>query len=215
MKRKIIVIAASVFLVIVCLLSAKDTKPTDEKKIQIKKQVSELLKNYNNAFYKSVFSIEELKPYFIMEIDKISELYNNHWLSPATMLEKLNDRDKELVVKKLIDYIYEINDPLKENALLSKINSWCNAQWQFDFFSQKLGFSHEIIINTIYSITVSKPIVAQYYIQRGPNNINLTPEQIEKAYFETLNMVAGFKFEEQMKYYSDMYNKLGTISKND
>jgi hypothetical protein len=215
MRSKISTIVLGVFLVFVCLMNAKDTKPEEEKKVEIKKHLLDLSRTYSDGFYKSVYSIEELKPYFILQIDRINTVYSNSWMSPDKIVELLSERDKAYLVKKLVDYISNINDSTKENAMIQKIQSWCLGQYQFDFITDKLCFSNEIIVNTAYSIPASKAIVAQYYGQQGPKTVKLSEEQITKAYYETLNFVSGLKPEEQLKYYSEIYNKLSTVSRKD
>ncbi len=198
----------AVLLSLVYILYSEDQKDAINGKPS--EEIHYIIEKYGDRAYKSFYSIDELRPYSIIQIDRISELYNNKWLSPDLIMKKITAKDKKILNNSIIGYINDMKKNKRE-YILKKIINWCKADLQFSFINNDLGIYRENLIKAVHQVTSSQRIISKYYDLKANNIEKLSPEQMNKAYYETLNLVSSLKFRDQLKYYSEIYNQLAII----
>ena len=191
------------------LYSENQTSVTKGKSAE---EIHSIIEKYGDRAYKSFYSIEELRPYSIIQIDKISQMYSNKWLSPDLIMKKITSKDKKILAKSIIEYINDMKKNKRE-YILKKIINWCKADLQFSFINNDLGIYRENILKAVHQVTGTQRIISKYYDLKADDVEKLSPEQMNKAYYETLNLVSSLKWQDQLKYYSDIYNQLAVICK--
>jgi len=192
------------------LLSQENPEKINIDKIQ--ESLSDMEDNYSDLLYKAFFSIDELRPYSIIQIDKISKIYDNKWISPEQINLMLDDNDRKLLSEQIAVYIDNINDYGRETAMLNIIKYWCIASLQFDLLLKQMGISHETLAKAFIASTAEyiNPNTGEMSKMEGTK---LTPEIIEKNYFETLNHISSLALVDQFRFYSNFYSKLSELIK--
>ena len=179
---------------------------------KIMESLTDMENNYSDLLYKAFFSIDELRPYSIIQLDKISKIYDNKWISPDKINLLLDDNDRNVLIVQISEYIDNFNDEAKETSMLNRIKYWCIASLQFDLLLKQMEISHE---------TLAKAFIASKAEYINPNtgelsrmeDNKLTPESIEKNYFETLNHISALALVDQFRFYGNFYNKLADLTK--
>jgi len=192
------------------LFSRENPERVNSDKIQ--EALVDLEDNYSDLVYKAFFSIDELRPYSIIQIDKISKIYDNKWISPDKINQMLDDNDRKIMVEQIAAYIDNFNDAVRESALLNRIKYWCIASLQFDLLLKQMGITHETLARAFIASTAEYVNPNTGELSKMESN-NLTPESIEKNYFETLNHISSLALVDQFRFYSNFYNKLADMMK--
>src|SRR3989339_1145939 len=119
------------FFLVVFILYSQTAKTADEKDSAEKKQLNELYKKYDKSLFKAIFSLEELRPYAIIQIDKLSDTYKNEWTSPEVMFEMLNKKERDYILNQIAVYLHECKDQSRSTRIGEKLKYWCIADIQF------------------------------------------------------------------------------------
>jgi hypothetical protein len=202
-----------ILLSVVYILNSEDTVTAEKKASNIDLQINSLIDKYGERVFHSFYSIEEIRPFSIVQIDKILELYNNTWLSPKIIMEKLNEEDKITLKTNVIGYIESFSDEKKKEYIILKLTNWCKADMQFSFINKELGVYQENIMTALQSVNIDKKLVFKYYDTKSAVNDKLTADQLDFAYYQTLNLISAMSVPEQLRYYGDLYNHIAELSK--
>ncbi len=179
---------------------------------QISDNITKLNVEYSDAFYKALFSIDEIRAYSIIQIDKISNLYNNNWISPNKILTLLDKNDKELLNIGLSEFIDSYSDIKKQEELFIKIRNWCNAEFEMNLLTYKMGLPEERLIKALMKIN---PIIVSDVTGETINPSTLkNSKNDEQYYFLCLNSISNMTINDQLKYYSKLFNQLADLSQN-
>lgn len=204
-----------VVAIVICstaLLIASQISAFSEKS-DIKTQLTNLSDFYGDEFFKAVYSIEELKFFSIIQIEKISQKYNNTWISPEEILTIINKKDKELLIIKLSNYI-ENKKELKDNNLyIQKIKNWCNADLQLNLIIEKFSKNQDEFYLSLSKIESLDAIISKYTIKHSSDFGKLSPESTQMAYYEIINYISSLQRKEQFMVYSKLFNELAFLEK--
>lgn len=199
MKEKIIFVF---FLVL--LISAQGISQQDAKKNNVETEIRNLENVFGNSFYKALYSIDELRPYSIIQIDKIAQMYDNNWISPKAIVAKLNHKDKEVLISGIVDYITNLETKKSGKNILNKIKAWCVAENQLNLIAKKIGIGRtnvlKIIMNYLPSPTNSN---TGEIIINDKANINE-----EYYYYATINQLSNLKPKEQYHLFANIFGAL-------
>lgn len=199
MKEKIIFVF---FLVL--LISAQGISQQDAKKNNVETEIRNLENVFGNSFYKALYSIDELRPYSIIQIDKIAQMYDNNWISPKAIVAKLNHKDKEVLISGIVDYITNLETKKSEKNILNKLKAWCVAENQLNLIAKKIGIGRtnvlKIIMNYLPSPTNSN---TGEIIINDKANINE-----EYYYYATINQLSNLKPKEQYHLFANIFGAL-------
>ena len=210
MKKLGIFIVLWLFLLsLVYLLYSEDqqkkSKPTD-----INSQINGIVKLYGDRAFKAFYSLEELRPYSIVQIDRICDIYDNTWLSPNVIITKLSNNDKLLLSKNVAEFIHSFNDAEKEKYLISRLVNWCKADLQFNFLNSGLGVYQESIVQALNNVNKTNQYFLIYDVKASGSSQDST-QQNEFTYYQTLNLISTMKTSDQLKFYGDIYYQLASI----
>lgn len=211
MKKVLIFLILWIGLLTLVYLLYSDEKTEVKSKSEIHKQVEILEAKYGNKLYKAFFSIEELRPFSIVQIDKILESYDNTWISPSVIVLKLDVKEKALLVRRVTEYIESNEDEGKRKQIILKLLNWCKADSQFEFMNDELGIIKDDIMKVIESSYVDKQAISSNTIQNIALANETDKEKKDFAYYQTLNLISTFTTKEQMKYYGNIYIQLASL----
>ncbi|MFH1052293.1 MAG: hypothetical protein V1779_15340 [bacterium] len=208
-KLGIFIVLWLLLLSLVYLLHSEDQQKA-AKPSTINTQINNIVKLYGDRAFKAFYSIEELRPYSIVQIDQICDIYDNNWLSPNTILTKLDNEDKQFLTKSVAEYIGSFNDPDKEKYLLLRIVNWCKADMQFSFINDGLGIYQENIVQALHNVNkVNQNLFDNNIKADGKNEIS--GQENDYTYYQTLNLISNMKTSDQMKFYGDIYYQLASM----
>ena len=213
MKKLSVFIVIWIALISLVYLLYSDENASNDVNGNVKGQINNLADKFDGRLYKAFYSIDELRPFSIVQIDKVIESYNEDgkWMSPEAIISELNDKDKNKLKDRVIEYIESFEPGTRRSIILDKLESWCKADAQFDFINNELGIYRDSIIETMHQLNVGRGMISKYYDFKSIPKNELTNEQKEFAYYQTINLLSNMKFADQLKYYSDMYNQLSNI----
>jgi hypothetical protein len=184
-----------------------EEKVTSKSKSEVCVQIENLNAKYGDKLFKAFYSVDELRPFSIVQIDKILEIYDNTWISPVGIVSKLDDKEKDLLMKKVIEFIESFEDENKRKQLVYKLVSWCQADKQFEFINQELGVFNENILKAIELNNDEKVAVSKNQVVSD----ELTSQQKDFTYHQALNRISTLSSKEQLKYYGKIYTQLGNM----
>ena len=171
------------------------------------KEITGYAQKFEGRLYKSFFSLNNIKPYAIIQNEKTSKIYDNKWISPDKFISLLNNKDKENLLESMADYLSEATT--KDRAdILNEIKFWCLADMQFAFLKDNFGYSTNDILSSLQNNSNIKDIYSSIN-KTGPANINgYSAAEKDEAYYKLLNFISNQNQTEQMKLYSMVYSNL-------
>ena len=209
-KLGIFVVLWLLLLSLVYLLHSEDQQKV-EKPATIEMQISNIVKIYGDGAFKSFYSLEELRPYSIVQIDRICDLYDKDWLSPNTILTKLDIEDRQMLTKSVAEYIGSFNDANKEKYILTRIINWCKADMHFSFINTGLGVYRENIVQALINVNKANQYFLIYNV-KADGELKEPNQQNDYTYYQTLNLISTMKTSDQLKFYGDIYFQLASIA---
>ena len=202
-----------IFIIHMIFIGNTTAKDNISENIQHLVEVIDKLKlEYNDVFYKAIYSIDELRSYSIIQIDKISSIYNNNWLSPNKIVNMLTEKDKQILDQSIADYIDSYGDEKKQTELFMKIRNWCNADFEMTLLTEKMGLPEEKLIRALYKLN---PVLVSEITGETVNPVNVNDVKYgEHYFFLCLNNISNMSTNDQLKYYAHLFNQLADLSQN-
>ncbi len=200
------------FFLVVFILYSQTTKTAEDKDSAEQKQLKELYKKYDKSLFKAIFSLEELRPYTIIQIDKLSDTYKNEWTSPEAMYEMLNKKEREYIINKIAVYLHDSKDRSRSTRIEEKLKYWCIADVQFSLITDDFGFYNEDIFRALMEIANTKQFFIREIDGKPIDLKSLTKTQSDKIYSNAMNYISSLSLKDQLKCYSEVYSQLSNIS---
>ena len=197
-----------ILLLSCCFLHTTKSYAMDSAAVH--QNINELILTYNDSVYEAIFSIDDFKPFAVLNIDRIADEYDNQWFAPDSIILTLNQEEKNQLISSIATFIASKEKPRK---FTTKIRNWCIADMQFKFISSSLGFNKSSIITAVQNITSTRSIIDQYRNQAAADSTATTTLTNNQIYFYTLNSLAAISFKSQLRYFAQVYNQLSIITK--
>jgi hypothetical protein len=174
----------------------------------VRKELTKVSNTDNDMVYKAFYSLEELRPFSIIQIDKISEIYQNDWISPADIVGKLTAEDKLFLMDRIVDMIENTPSEFSREKLMQKINDWCNSYYQIKYLNNRMEFSMEELVSACSGIDEIKDFVESLKEKRSFDKNWLNKINKDKAFFAVVNYVSNMNKKSQCQFYSKLYGQL-------
>ena len=209
MKKVIFVL--SIVALFACGTLFLKSQSAPAKMIDVKTQVESLEKGYGAGLVESFYSLDELRPYAIIQMDKTIDMYENDWIAPSDVYKKLTPKERDLIKTKLIGFIS--SKPVEEREhLLTKIKSWCIADLQFEFIKSNYNQSEQTMLGIMKNLAGTSEVF-ETISKSGPCDLaKLSENEKNEAYNKVLNKIAEMKLNDQFKYYSAVFTNLSTLA---
>ena len=194
MKRLLFYLVALLFNCSVLLSQSSD----------VARNIYYLEKEYGDLFIESLYSIDETRTYSIIQIDKVSMLYNNNWLSPAAIVRMLKAEDKKYLVDEIINFLSSFDNTAESNSIADKLRNWCITKEQLDLVSDKMNVGRSKVLN----------LLAEVWSGYVNANTGETADRIvsgkdeEHEYYILIEIIAANKSKEMYKIYSKLFAQL-------
>lgn len=202
MKSKSKIIAMFVLTMFVVALSAKPVL-SNSSFAALEQNYESIFNRYEQNVYEALFSINELRPYSIIQLDKTIDIYNNEWIEPERYAAMLDANDKE-VLKKQVFLLIASMDIEKRQQLIEKINSWCINDLQMHFFISDFGIELHSLVASMYALPLTNNILDTYNERGKIDASKLEDIKINKAYHSALNIISSIEMKYQLEYHSKL-----------
>ncbi|MBM2816901.1 MAG: hypothetical protein HW421_3663 [Ignavibacteria bacterium] len=177
-----------------------------EKKIQSETPaLHDFAKKFDNRIYKAFYSIAELRPYAIIQLDKTMQLYENKWSSPDKLVSMLTQKEKDYLLEKIDEFISSSGNEFKYK-MQNTVNMWCINDWNFEFLSDFYGFTRDDLLNIFSKIKITNQYLEKF------NITELNELGKDELYNIILNYISTFERVETLKFYSDVYSNLSMLA---
>jgi hypothetical protein len=214
MKKIIAFLPLMAILSVILIIAEKNDFIQNNDQLLLDKS-KELNERFGTSYFYCVFSMEELRPFSIIQSESTLQLYlRNDEISPKMLAEELSESDKKYLVSQIADYAASLDSPEEANNLLKKMEYWCIGDKLFTVMNGEMGFFVDNLKNAIKRIDATKKIIQQY---SQSNNIGKGDSKMlndDPVYFEVLNYLSKQPFVNQLEYYSNIYHELSDICRD-
>lgn len=201
------------FLMFVGLLTFADpfAQETDKAVESNSGRVERIIGTYGDHAYRAFYSLDELRPFSIIQIDKTIDMYSNKWIEPDRIIAALESEDKVILVKAIDKMICGMKEG-KGDLLLEKIENWCKADMHLELIENIYGFDRTHVLGLSAEIQGTDNVISQVPPQ-GPIDVgSMDGLEKNKAYHKMVNYISSLEFSEQMCFFSDLFRKLSVYA---
>lgn len=207
-------ILALVFLSFLLIMEGQEAKQSIDNQEILKYQtkLSELSRSYGSLLDKALFTIEETRPFCIIQFPQVFKKYDQNWISPDYILSIISDEQKDSLTVLVSNYLSSM-DKSRSSQILFKLRDCCNVLYEMSFISEKLGFTGDMEIHALLNIPDVKPAIEMSKEQNVERiGMNKTGDK-DETYYTAINFLCSQNRENQMKYYSELFQQLSLLSK--
>ncbi len=165
--------------------------------------------NESNIFV-AFYSVSELRPFSIIQFDKTIELYSPKWVAAESYADLLDNKDKQELQKRIAEYL-ESMPAEKQNDIIEKIDYWCVNERQFRLLIDHFAIKESDIIRALNSLKLTSHVVADILVRGDLDIRSMSDMQRNEAINLALNIISSKRLQDQLKYYSKLFNKLSEI----
>ncbi len=186
----------------------------DINKENVSNRLSSLEKSYDDCLYECFFALDELRPFAIIQSDKLIQMYNNSWTEPNKLAEVLSSNEKRLLLAKVAEFIDE-KEEISQSLLMNKITNWCRVSKLFEVINTDYGYSQSEIVRVTSEMEATSyilPNVTRHVAQADISNEALSDIEENEIYYKTINHIAGLKINTQFELYSGLFKNLAKQS---
>ena len=202
----------SVFVGVVYLVESKTSSQLKKTSDVDTDFINQLINDFDTTAYKAFYSIDELRPFSILQIEKISDMYvSDKWLSPALIVANLTDEDKNKLEDKIIEFIKR-QVPEQKKLIYDRLKLWCMADLHFSFMQSKMEIYQQDLLKVFKNIDSVKKIIIPGIKQDLSSN-QTAEFGGEYLYYETINYISKLDYSDQLRYMSDVFKELAETGK--
>lgn len=173
------------------------------KKSELDENLIRIEEEFKYSFYHSLFSVEELRPYAILQSPKTLELYAEDWISSDQYLDALNNKDLDKLKEEILVYLSSIEEE-KALKIINKLEKWCIVNLQFEVF-EKYGLKDDAILNALYKNDITHEIFNKH-INSGPFVLSTIPASKKNEIInDAMNLIAEQPTKDQLYFHSSLY----------
>jgi len=174
----------------------------DEQDSTVEEAIFQLEESFGSTFYKSLYSIDELRPYSIIQLNKTISSYENSWISPDDIVSKINNNDRKVLKNSLLEFLMTLESDIERNMILNKIKYWCISACQLELMINKMEIpKDEVLLYIIPKIPAAVNSNTGEIVSENSNN------NTDYYYYTVINQLSKLNLKEQFKLYSDIFSE--------
>lgn len=186
---------------------------SNDKEELIETQLNRLNEQYGENLFIAYYSIEELRSFSIIQLEKTMEMYNNEWITPENIVSRLNEEDKEVLNEMVIRRIASFSGD-KDQQILQKLQMWCIAKSQFDLISSNMHFDRDELLVVIKGMDFASDVFRQVNKTGSAEINNLSETKKNEVFYSVMNKVAKLDFNDQLMFHSNLFAGLNKLNIN-
>lgn len=199
-----------IFLIVV--VKSKEEVDSKQKELQeTRKEINLLLEKHNDYLYLACFSVFEVRPFSILQFKQNVDIYTGKWISPIEYVSNINQKEKEILLSKIIEYLNN-EEKVNKNIILNKLDFWCINHKQLNFIATHYNTPKFKLVEIFEKIEQFDEITNAISNQ-GPNTFDRNDEkQIEEALTNAENILSDLDLKQQLSTYSTIYRELSLVA---
>lgn len=159
----------------------------------------------------SFFSIDELRPYSILQNESTVSKYSNNWVTPMEYLALLSDTEKQELDSNIYNYIQDF-DSVRKVKIYSKISNYLYTYTIFEnlFISNDDNFKLKIF-KTLRNMDVTR-IAFEHISALGEFTVSdLNSNILNQAKVKAYNKIADLDDQSRQLYYSEFFKNISKM----
>jgi hypothetical protein len=157
------------------------------------------------------FSIEEIRPYSILQNEATVSKYSNTWVAPAEYLSLLDDSEKQELDTSVAQYIQDFNAERKEKVY-SKIANYLYTYTIFEnlFLANDNDFKLKMF-RTLRTMNVTR-VAFEHVSTLGEFTVaNLGSPELNQAKVKAYNKISDLDEQSRLLYYSEFFKNISKM----
>lgn len=159
----------------------------------------------------SFFSINELRPYTILQNESTVSKYSNNWLTPIEYLSLLDNEDRTLLNSRILEYIEDFNQEKKER-IYAKIANYLYTYSVIEKLIIGSDDSYKLkIFKTLRQLDITR-IAFEHISTMGEFQISdLNSNELNQAKVKAYNNIADLDEQSRLIYYSEFFKNISKM----
>ncbi|MFP4370534.1 MAG: hypothetical protein ACOC3T_05775 [Bacteroidota bacterium] len=208
--KKIILISSGILIIAAINAVLLFSLQEQGKKDMIREKINGLENTYDNSVFRAFYSLPELRPFSIIQLDETYKMYDQEWISPEKYVSKLNENSKDKLKDRVASMLSERNE-IETPAILEKLEAWCKADKQLYILHEYMGFEKVFLVNAMRNIELTKNIgIEQNAADKTPES--MTGQNVDEAFYDGINRIANLETKSQLGYYSGLFLQLSALA---
>jgi len=185
-------------------------KPTSENEVQ--EFINGLEIQYGTETLKlSFFSIEELRPYAILQNESTVAKYSNNWVTPIEYLSSLDIDEKQQINSRIFEYVNDFEDK-KRLKLYSKITNYLYSYTVIENLLISSEDKYKLkIFRTLRQLDVTKQAFDHISTMGEFEVADLNKNELNQAKVMAYNKLANLDDQSRLIYYSEFFKNISNM----
>lgn len=159
----------------------------------------------------SFYSINELRPYSILQYENTVNKYSNNWVTPVEYLSLLEPEDRESINTRIFSYINDF-DMVKQSKMYNKIASYL---YTFNVIEKLLvGSDNKFklkIFKTLRQLDATKVSFEQFSSKGEFEESDLNSNALNQAKVKAYNNISDLDEQSRLLYYSEFFKNISKL----
>jgi hypothetical protein len=181
----------------------KLTETNDDK--YVSEQIEHITQKYEDLAYRGFFSVDDLKPFSILQFEQTVNKYSGDWQKAENYTELLDRNKLKKLKKEIVSFISEDED---KDKILNKLKYWCVSSRQIDVLKNDFDIAVGDLLSIFYRNESTNSAFNILSIGGSFDPSKLTEIQTERLLNSCMNKIAEMSKKEQFKINSYVYAKL-------
>lgn len=180
--------------------------------VDIKEFISNLELEYGQeVLHLSFFSIDELRPYSILQNESTVSIYTNNWVLPKEYLKSLSLDERKSLNSRILSYVEDF-DSTHLTQIYSKIK---NYLYTYTVFEKLLVDSDAVkklkIFQTLRQMDITRTAFDHISTLGEFNTEDLKSNELNQAKVKAYNKIADLDEQSRLLYYSEFFKSVSKI----
>ncbi|PKL79243.1 MAG: hypothetical protein CVV25_08725 [Ignavibacteriae bacterium HGW-Ignavibacteriae-4] len=180
--------------------------------VDIKEFISNLELEYGQeVVHLSFFSIDELRPYSILQNESTVSIYTNSWVSPTEYLKSLSLDERKSLDSRIFSYVEDFDT----THLLQIYNKIKNYLYTYTVFEKLLVDSDVTkklkIFQTLRQMDKTRSAFDHISTLGEFNTEDLKSNELNQAKVKAYNKIADLDEQSRLLYYSEFFKSISSI----
>lgn len=202
----------ALFMFGLLFLTPKVSTNKTSNDVDIKEFISKLELEYGKEVLQlSYFSIDELRPYSILQNEATVSIYSNKWVTPKEFLNSLSADEKNNLNERIYNYVEDF-DTTHLSQLYSKISNYLYTYTVFEKLLIDSDIAKKLkIFRTLRQMDITRTAF-DHISTMGDFNINdLKSNELNQAKVKSYNKIADLDEQSRLSYYSEFFKSISTL----
>ncbi len=180
--------------------------------VDIKEFINKLEIEYGQeVLHLSFFSIDELRPYSILQNESTVSIYTNSWVLPKVYLKSLSLDERKSLNSRIFSYVEDF-DTTRQEHIFSKINNYLYTYTVFEKLLVDSDDNKKLkIFQTLRQMDITRSAFDHISTMGEFNPEDLKSNELNQAKVKAYNKIADLDEQSRLLYYSEFFKSVSKI----